>query len=222
MPLPITGPTVEAYLDGLLPPRDPLLTEMEAEARERRLPIVGPAEGRFLFLLARLSKPRRILELGACSGYSAMWLAAATEETGAKIETVELDPERQEISAGHFRRSPYGERITLIRGNALEVLPTLTAQTYDLIFNDLLRSGAGETGGVPNQVRFLELSVPLLRPGGVLLSDNVLCGGQVAEGNLTGAAAGIAEYNRRLFARPDLESSLVPIRDGVAISIKRG
>jgi caffeoyl-CoA O-methyltransferase len=217
----ITAPAVEAYIDGLLPERDPLLAEVEAHARAHRLPIVGPAEGMFLYLLARLHRPRRILELGACSGYSALWLAAATEETGATIETIELDPERQEISEGHFRRSRYAERITLIRGNALDVLPTLAPGSYDLLFNDLLRSGAGETDGVPNQVRFLELSVPLLRPGGLLLSDNVLSGGQVAESGLSGTAAGIAEHNRRLFAHPELETSLVPIRDGVAISLKR-
>ncbi|HEX2324239.1 MAG TPA: hypothetical protein VHQ00_02510, partial [Chloroflexota bacterium] len=84
----------------------------------------------------------------------------------------------------------------------------------------LLRSGAGTTDGVPNQVRFLELSVPLLRPGGVLLSDNVLCGGEVAGHQPQGAAAGIAEYNRRLMTHPQLETSLVPVRDGVAISIR--
>ena len=74
---------------------------------------------------------------------------------------------------------------------------------------------------MPNQVRFLELSVPLLRPGGVLLSDNVLCGGEVAGPRPEGAAAGIAEYNRRLDrTHPELETSLVPVRDGVAISIR--
>ena len=217
----ITAPAIEDYIDGLLPPREPLLAEVEAHARANRLPIVGPAEGRFLYLLTRLHQPRRILELGACSGYSALWFAAATEATGATIETVELDPERQAISAGHFQRSSYGDRITLIRGNALDVLKTLTPGSYDLIFNDLLRSGAGVTDGVPNQVRFLQLSVPLLRSGGLLLSDNVLCGGEVAGSNPGATAAGIAEYNRQLFAHPDLETSLVPVRDGVALSRRR-
>jgi caffeoyl-CoA O-methyltransferase len=222
MPEPITAPSMEAYIEGLLPARDPLLADVEAHARQHRLPIVGPAEGRFLFLLARLHRPRRILELGCCTGYSALWFAAATEADGATIETIELDPQRADISAANFGRSPHGGRITLLRGNALEILPTRQSGAYDLIFNDLLRSGAGSTDGVPNQVRFLDLSVPLLKPGGVLLSDNVLCGGEVAGMSLTGAAAGIAEYNRRLFAHPALETSLVPIRDGVAISIKQG
>jgi caffeoyl-CoA O-methyltransferase len=217
----ITAPAIERYIDDLLPPREPLLAEVEAHARANRLPIVGPAEGRFLYLLTRLHRPRRILELGACSGYSALWYAAATEDTGATIETVELDPQRQEIAADHFRRSRYADRITLIRGNALEVLPSLTPDSYDLIFNDLLRSGAGTTDGVPNQVRFLQLSSPLLRPGGLLLSDNVLCGGEVAGSDLSGAAAGIAAYNRQLFAHPDLETSLVPVRDGVALSRRK-
>ena len=221
MPDPITAPAIERYLDGLLPKRDPLVARVEAHAREHRLPIVGPAEGRLLFVLARLAQPKRVLELGCCTGYSALFLAEAIEPFGGTIETIELDSERASIAEGHFRESRYAHKIRLVRGNALDVLPRLEHDTYDLIFNDLLRSGAGETGGVPNQVRFLELSVPLLREGGVLLSDNVLCGGQVVEPPPSGPAAGIAEYNRRLMNHSELQTAIIPIRDGVAISIKR-
>jgi caffeoyl-CoA O-methyltransferase len=221
MPEPITSPAIERYLEGLLPARDPLVAEVEAHARQHRLPIVGPLEARFLHSIVRLCGAKRILELGACSGYSALWLAAACEPVGGSVTTIELDPERADITEGHFRRSAHAGRLTLIRGNALEVLPTLERGAYDLVFNDLLRSGAGYVDGVPNQVRFLELSLPLLRPGGVLLSDNVLCGGEVANPAPDSTGAGIAEYNRRLMAHPDLETSFVPIRDGVAISLKR-
>ncbi len=220
MPEPITSPTIERYIESLLPPRDPLIAEVEEHARANRLPIVGPAEARLLYVVTRLSGARRLLELGCCTGYSALWLAAASEPVGGVIETIELDPQRADIAEANFRRSRHAGRLKLLRGNALEILPRLEGG-YDLIFNDLLRSGAGETGGVPNQVRFLELTVPLLRSGGVLLSDNVLCGGQVAETSLAGTAAGIAEYNRRLMAHPALETAFVPIRDGVAISVKR-
>ncbi|HEX2035997.1 MAG TPA: O-methyltransferase [Chloroflexota bacterium] len=219
MPDPITAPAVERYIESLLPPREPLLAEVEGHARQHRLPIVGAVEGQFLSLLTRLYRPRRILELGCCTGYSALWFADAAPE--ATIETIELDPQRAEIAAANFARSPHASRITLRRGNALQILPTLTPGTYDLIFNDLLRSGAGETDGVPNQLRFLELSLALLQEGGLLLSDNVLAGGQVAEAAPDRTAAAIAEYNRRLFATPQLVSALVPIRDGVAISLKR-
>lgn len=219
--MPITDTAVETYLENLLPARDPLLADMERQAREQRLPIVGPLEGRLLFTLARLSGARRVLELGACSGYSALWLAEAIAPFEGTIETIELDPERaalveQNVACSHLR-----DRITLLRGNALDVLPSLERGAYDLIFNDLLRSGAGNIDGVPNQVRFLELTVPLLKSGGVLLSDNVLCAGEVAASRPTGTAAGIAEYNRRLMSHPEFETSFVPIRDGVAISLKR-
>lgn len=217
----ITAPAVEQYLAGLVPAREPLLAEVEAHARANRLPIVGPDEGQFLYLITRLYGPKRILELGACSGYSALWFAAAVEPHSGNITTIELDPERADITEGHFQRSRYRDRLTLLRGNALDILPTLAAESYDLIFNDLLRSGAGTTDGVPNQVRFLELSLPLLRPGGVLLSDNVLCAGEVTGERLSGVAAGIAEYNRLLANHPALETAFVPIRDGVAISLKR-
>src|SRR5689334_2703264 len=98
MPDPITAPYIERYLDDLLPARPPLLAKVEAHAREHRLPIVGSIEGRFLFTLARMSGAKRILELGCCSGYSALWFAAATAPFDTQIETIELDPERQEIS----------------------------------------------------------------------------------------------------------------------------
>jgi caffeoyl-CoA O-methyltransferase len=217
----ITDPGIERYLEGLLPAREALLAEMEGEARELGLPIVGPVEGRFLFTLARMCRARRVLELGACSGYSALWLAAAIEPVGGTVETIEMDPRRAALVEKNVGRSGAAGRITLLRGDALEILPTLEVGAYDLVFNDLLRSGSGMTGGVPNQVRFLELSLKVLRSGGMLLSDNVLCGGQVVEKAPSGAAAGIAEYNRRLASDPGLETSFVPIRDGVAISLKR-
>ncbi|MDQ3700257.1 MAG: O-methyltransferase, partial [Chloroflexota bacterium] len=88
MPDPITAPYIERYIDALLPPRDALLAAVEAHAQEHRLPIVGPAEGQFLSLLAQLYRPQRILELGCCTGYSALWLAGATASTGATIDTV--------------------------------------------------------------------------------------------------------------------------------------
>ena len=217
----ITDPGIERYLEGLLPAREPLLNEMEREAEELGLPIVGAVEGRFLFVLARMSGAKRVLELGACSGYSALWLAEAIAPFGGTVETMELDPRRQALVERNVGRSAAKDRITLLKGDALQILPTLEKGAYDLVFNDLLRSGAGTTDGVPNQVRFLELTLPLLRAGGVLLSDNVLCGGQVTGERLSGAAAGIAEYNRRLMSHPELETSFVPIRDGVAISLKR-
>ena len=160
MPDPITSPAIERYIEQISPARPPLLARVEAHAREHRLPIVGPIEGRFLFTLVRLARPQRLLELGACSGYSALWFAAATAPFGTTIETIELDPQRADITEQHFGQSEHAGRITLLRGNALDILPTLERDAYDLIFNDLLRSGAGETGGVPNQVRFLR------RPGG--------------------------------------------------------
>lgn len=221
MPDPITAPAVDRYIDARVPPRDPLLAAIEAHASENRLPIVGPAEGIFLYTFARTARPQRILELGCCTGYSALWLAAATESTGATIETIELDPQRADISEANFRQSAHASRITLLRGNALDVLPGLAAGSYDLIFNDLLRSGAGMIDGVPNQVRFLRLSVPLLRSGGVLLSDNVLCGGEVAAEAPADTAFGIDAYNRLLSTHAELETSFIPLRDGVAISIKR-
>lgn len=219
---PITAPYIERYIEGLTPARESLLANVEAHALQHSLPIVGAVEGRFLFTLARLSRPQRILELGCCTGYSALWLAAATEATGATIETIELDTQRADIAQANFDKSVHARRLKLLRGNALDILPALEGGSYDLIFNDLLRSGAGETNGVPNQVHFLDLSVRLLRDGGVLLSDNVLCGGQVVADAPGPVAGGIAEYNWRLMAHAELESALVPIRDGVAISLKRG
>lgn len=221
MPEPITAPYIERYIDALSTTEDPLIAAVERHAREHRLPIVGPAEARFLFTMARMSGAQRILELGCCTGYSALWFAAASEPLGGTLETIELDPQRADTAEANFQKSRHAGSIRLLRGNALDILPTLDLGAYDLIFNDLLRSGAGIIDGVPTQLRFLELSVPLLRYGGVLLTDNVLCAGQVADDQPTGAAAGIAEYNRRLMSHPELDSAIVPVRDGVTVSVKR-
>src|SRR5215211_6530471 len=115
----ITSSTIESYLEGLLPAREPLLVEMEAQAADQHLPIVGPVEARFLFTLARLSGAKRVLELGACSGYSALWLAAAVEPFGGTVETIELDPRRAALVEANVRRSPAANRVTLLRGDAL-------------------------------------------------------------------------------------------------------
>src|SRR5581483_739882 len=123
MPEPITAPAIEGYIESLLPPRDPLIAEVEAHARANRLPIVGPAEARLLYVIARLSGARRLLELGCCTGYSALWLAAASEPVGGVIETIELDPQRADIAEANFQRSRHAGRLKLLRGNALEILP---------------------------------------------------------------------------------------------------
>lgn len=216
----ITEPTIQQYLHAILPARCGLLADVEAHAAEYRVPIVGPLEARLLYVLVRSSGARQVLELGTATGYSALWFAAAVAPVDGEVTTIELSAERAAQAQANFVRSEHGARIRLLHADAFAVLPTLPRRAYDLVFNDLLRS-AGEDRQVP---QLLELALERVRPGGLLVSDNVLCGGQVAlpAAEAAGRARAIAEYNRRLLSHPALDTSVIPIRDGVAVSYLNG
>ncbi len=202
---------LDDYLLSLLPPRDPVLSRMEEEARRRRIPIVGPAVGRLLAQLARLSGARRVFELGSAIGYSTIWLARAVGAEGHVFAT-----DGSEANAAEARRNVkeagVADRVTVLVGDALTSLDA-TEGSFDLIFNDV------DKVGYPDVVR---RAVPRLNPGGLLVSDNVLWSGRLRLPAVEddAATAAIREANRLLYASPDLETTIVPLRDGVAISRK--
>ncbi|HEV8635582.1 MAG TPA: O-methyltransferase [Chloroflexota bacterium] len=208
---------VEEYAVGLIPARDAPLLEVERAAEERRLPIVGPLEGQFLHALARATGARTVLELGTCTGYSAVWFGRAVAGRGGKVVTVEYEPERAREARRNVERCGLAGVVDVREGDALAVLTELTEQ-FDLVFNDLLRSFPDEA----RMRRLFELSLARVRPGGVLLADNALHGGEVvAPGDKAGPRA-VALYNRLAAEHPELTTVLVPIRDGVALSYRHG
>jgi len=205
----IVDPEIEEYLLAALPPRDAVLAEMEERAARRDIPIVGPVVGNLLAILARVSGAKRIFELGSAIGYSTLWLARGAGPD-AEVHYTDSSAQRAEEARSYFDRAGVAGRIQVHVGDALEALAAVPGE-FDLIFCDLDKTG------YPSVLR---LSPQRLKPGGILVADNVLWRGTVAHPR-DDAGRAISEFNSNLFASSELWSSIVPVRDGLSISIRR-
>jgi len=207
----ITSEPVEQYLYSLLPARDEVLATMEAEADKRDIPIVGPLVGRVLHQLALMHDAKTVFELGSAIGYSTIWWARAVGENGKVIYT-DGDRKNADEARGYFERAGVANRITVKVGDALELLSE-EKQTFDIIFCDVDKE---------DYPRACRLALSRLRKGGLLVADNVLWSGKVAEKNPADASTkAILEFNRLLYNSPELFSTILPIRDGIAIAVKK-
>lgn len=200
---------LDDYLRSILPPRDEVLARMEADAARRGIPIVGPAVGRLLAQYARLTGARRVFELGSAVGYSTIWLARAVGPEGRVFYT-DGSEENAAEARENLSRAGVAERVTLLVGDALTALDGTDGE-FDLIFNDVDKEGYPDV---------LRRAFPRLRVGGLLVTDNVLWGGALrlppCEDDAETAA--IREFNRLCYAHPDLETTIVPLRDGVSVA----
>jgi len=207
----ITAAPVEDYLYSVLPPRDEVLTGMEAEAIKRKIPIVGPAVGRIFFQLATISGAKTIFEMGSAIGYSTIWWARAVGDGGRVIYT-DGDPKNANEARGYFQKAGVSDRITMKTGDALELLSE-EKQQFDIIFNDVDKE---------DYPRVFRLALPKLRKGGLFITDNVLWSGRVAdEKNTEATTKAILEFNRLLYSSSELFATILPIRDGVAVAVKK-
>jgi caffeoyl-CoA O-methyltransferase len=207
----ITAGAVEDYIYSLLPPRDEVLTEIEAEAAKRKIPIVGPAVGRILYQLATMINAKTVFELGSAVGYSTIWWARAVGQGGRVIYT-DGDRKKADEARGYFDRAGVTKQITLKTGDALELLSE-EKQQFDVIFNDVDKE---------DYPRVFKLILPRLRKGGLFVTDNVLWSGKVAQDNPTEASTkAILEFNQLLYGSKDFFTTILPIRDGVAVAIKK-
>lgn len=203
-------------------PIDEVLREMEAFAAERQIPIVGPVEGAIIqSLVASTTQPRRVLELGTAIGYSTIWLARSLRP-GSHITTIEIDSERVAIAREYIQRAGLADQVTVLEGDFFDILPTLSGQ-FDVIFQDFIKHLYFESS-TELALRVLGSSIELLKPNGLMLGDNAFCLGEVVAppGTLiSNRVVGIQAYNLALAKRPDLESVIIPIRDGLWVSYKR-
>src|SRR6266536_2385152 len=163
----ITSEPVEDYFYSLLPGRDEVLTQIEAEAVKRDIPIVGPAVGRFLHQLALMIGAKTVFELGSAIGYSTIWWAHAVGE-GGRVTYTDGDRKKADEARGYFERAGISNRITVKVGDALELLSE-QKQEFDIIFCDIDKE---------DYPRAFRLAVPRLRKGGLLVADNVLWSGR--------------------------------------------
>ena len=204
----LVAPALDRYILELLPPRDPVIAEMEAYAEKHDVPIVGPAVGTLLETLARSINAERIFEMGSAIGYSTAFFARAVGR-GGQVTYTDGDPKKAEQAKGYLGRLDCLDRVVIRVGDAAASLEATTGY-YDLIFIDV------DKDGYP---RALQAAAPRIRRGGFLVADNVLWSGKVVDGNVKDAATeGIRQFNKRLFALPEYSSVIVPLRDGVAIA----
>ncbi len=206
----ITYPHVEAYLDQLLRPRPEPLKRMERQAQREGIPIIGPTVAPLLTLIASLAKAREILEIGTAIGYSTIWFATAAKLTKGLVTTVELDAKRAEEAERNVREAGLSRYVKVIRGDIMKRLPQLKGP-YDLIFIDTAKE---------LYLDLLEPCLKRLRTGGVLMADNVLWSGLVAQEGRDEVADLMREFNQRLYAHPQLHPVILPFRDGVAVCQK--
>jgi caffeoyl-CoA O-methyltransferase len=206
----ITAGPVEEYLYSMLPPRDQVLSEIEAEAAKRDIPIVGPVVGRILHQLAIIIGARTVFEMGSAVGYSTIWWARAVGKDGRVFYT---DGDRNNAAEArkYFERAAVADRIHVAVGDALELLSE-QKQEFDIIFCDVDKE---------DYPRVLRLALPRLRKGGLLITDNVLWSGKVADKkNAEPSTKAILEFNRALYNSLDFYTTILPVRDGVAVAVK--
>jgi caffeoyl-CoA O-methyltransferase len=201
---------LQAYLDGLVPARDPVLARMEKEADREGIPIVDTHEGAFLSLLVRIAGAKRILELGTATGYSGICMLRGTD--GGMLTSFEVDGKRAARARANFAEAGYGEQALVLEQDAVSGLEKLQGR-FDACFIDLLNSFPSED--VTRRV--VDLCIEHLDGGALLMADNALRQGEVVKPK-TQQAKNVAFYNKHVSKHPRLESVVVPIRDGLSIA----
>ncbi|HKW69680.1 MAG TPA: O-methyltransferase [Candidatus Dormibacteraeota bacterium] len=205
---------LQAYIDGLVPPRDPVLARLEKEARREGIPIVDPHEGMLLYLLVKIAGAKRILELGTATGYSGIWLVRGSD--GGSLTTFEVDHDRAERARANFAEAGVGKQTQVHEQDAVNGLEKLD-ERFDACFIDLLNSFPSEKV----TERVLGLCVDRLGDGALLLADNALRQGEV-KSPTNQQARNVAHYNRLVAKHPRLESVVIPIRDGLSVARVKG
>ncbi len=211
----LLSPRVREYLDSLVPPRPPELREMEAYAREHDFPIIGPASGQLCYLVARMTGARRVFELGSGFGYSTAFFARAVKENGGgTVHHVVWDEDLSRRARGHLDAMGFAGTVEYHVGEAVETLRT-SEGGLDLVFNDI------DKESYPASLPVIEEK---LRPGGVLIIDNMLWSGRIFDPKDTSPATeGVREFTRRVTAGgAGWIPSLVPIRDGLIVAMREG
>ena len=214
----ITYEPVEKYLYAMLPPRHPVLQEMERQAEQRDIPIVGPAVARVFYQYARLINARTVFEMGSAIGYSTIWWAMAVGD-GGKVHYTDGSRKNADEARRYFQQAGVADRIEVHVGDALELLSERKEQ-FDILFCDIDKQ---------DYPRAFNMAAPRVRKGGLFITDNTLWSGKVAyaAGNPDLAQPqrdkytdGVVELNRLLYSSPDWYTTILPLRDGVAVGMR--
>jgi predicted O-methyltransferase YrrM len=204
----------EKYAAFFSSPTDDLLLEIEKFTLKEHANsnmLSGPVQGKMLELLSCMIRPKKILEVGTFTGYSALCLAKGLAPDG-ELHTIEISKEDAEISRQHFSKSLMSKKIILHEGNALDIIPALK-HTWDLVFIDADKV---------NYINYYELTLPQLKKGGFMLADNVLFHGEVLEKNITGKnPKAIHAFNKHISEDKRIQHVMLTVRDGVMLIQKK-
>ncbi|MFZ5516952.1 MAG: O-methyltransferase [Candidatus Zhuqueibacterota bacterium] len=205
----IVNSQIEAYIRELVPIGNPVLKEMEAYGMERKFPIIGPLCGQFLRQMAAVSQANAIFEMGSGFGYSAVWFAMGMARRG-KIICTDGDEKNRDRALAYFDRLGIRDSVEFHVGHAQDILRKYDGP-FDIIFNDVDKEQYPDT---------IDLALSRLRKGGLFITDNALWDGEVLRASGDKYTEGVKEFNRLLFARNDCVTLIVPLRDGLAVSVK--
>ncbi len=197
------------------PERDELLLRLEKEAEDAYIPIVKPEVGNFLSVMVKASKPRRILEIGTAIGYSTIWMARAADKN-TEIVTIEIKEEMYRQAARNFKNIGLDQQINQKMGDALEIIPYLRRE-FDFVFIDAAKS---------QYLNYLEMVMELLPEGGIIIADNILYHGYVEQEapikrKRRAIVNTLKEYIDLVKGHPLLDTSILRIGDGLALSIRK-
>jgi caffeoyl-CoA O-methyltransferase len=202
-----------AYLARLHRELPPLLLECEQRGTEDGVPLVARASGRLLSALVHCMQANRILELGTAYGYSTLWMALAMPPAG-RIWTIDPDIERTRVAQSYFERAGKADAIEIINQPALEVLPMFPHRNVDIVFVDAVKT---------EYTSYLELCVPVLKRSGLVVVDNLLCGGMAAApptANDSAELRAVRAFSTAFINHPQLDATIVPIGDGIGIGAR--
>ena len=209
----LTYPAVQEFLTTLVPPRPAEMVEMEKHAEKTDFPIIGPAAGYICYQVARMIGAKSVFEMGSGYGYSTAWFAKAVKENGGGVvHHVVWDEKLSQMATGHLSRLGYGDLIQYHVAEAVETLRQVSGP-FDLIFNDINKEAYPAS---------LTLIKEKLRPGGVLIVDNILWSGRIFDKkDSSPATEGVREFTKTITNDSDWIVSLVPVRDGVIVAYKK-
>lgn len=212
----IVPPYITDYLRSHMTHNDAFLKELETYASEHDVPIIEPESARFLTVMCRIKKPKKILEVGTAIGYSAILMAQHTPKS-ARITTLEYSEDMVHMARENVKQAGYGEKIAVIEADAKDYLSYIDDDgSFDMIFLD---------GPKAHYVNMLDECVRLLKKGGILISDNILYKGMTADDNhvvrrkIT-IVKRLRDYIDTLMVHRELHTSILPLGDGITISVK--
>ncbi len=205
---------IDQYVDGLCDPESDLLRELHHETWEKVLiprMLSGHVQGRILSMFSHMIQPKRILEVGTYTGYSAICLAEGLQEGGV-LHTIDINDELESMIRRYLSRADLNDTVQLHIGNAMEIIPALN-ETWDLVFIDADK---------PNYSNYYDLVIDEVRPGGIIIADNVLWSGKVVddESNMDDDTKALKAYSEKIQNDPRVANVLFPVRDGLMVARK--